>query len=296
MSATATAMTAAAAAQAHRPMFANLLKHEFIRTRGWILATFGAVTGLVALGLAAEWLEIPVLRGILLIFSIAATAAVLLTVQVLLACNYWRTSYGHVGYLTQTLPVHGTTIYWAKLLWAQIVTLVGFALTLLLVLGCYWIVAHSLGMPLNPFQTVDRMSTMMGLEPGQGMSGLILLTTGVALLWFVVNPFVLFFCASLGAEEPLNRMGAAAPFLVGVLTWIASQILVFGLLAALPWSFELVGGHIGFKYAPITETLDTARAKARGIFPVAIFAMPVVVGILAAWRTHRSWNHRVALN
>src|SRR5699024_6667132 len=93
------------------PMTATLLKHEWLRTRSMLGAIAGIAVVLAALGsllAATRWPLISTIGA----YAVTVTIAGLVpAVQLALAADYWRSSYGRTGYFTQTLPVSGPTIF-----------------------------------------------------------------------------------------------------------------------------------------------------------------------------------------
>ena len=113
----------------------TLLKHEFLRTRDMLALVAGVAVLLALAGTLLAATGVPILASVGLVAGLAAVFGLVPAAQLMLAVTYWRSSYGRTGYLTQTLPVQGSTIYWAKLLWAWLVSLVGAALSVGMVLA-----------------------------------------------------------------------------------------------------------------------------------------------------------------
>src|SRR5690625_4541204 len=108
----------------------TLLKHEFLRTRNMLALVAGVAVLLALAGTLLAATGVPVLSSVGLVAGLAAVLGLVPAAQLALAVAYWRSSYGRAGYLTQTLPVKGSTIYWAKMLWAWAVSLAGAALSI----------------------------------------------------------------------------------------------------------------------------------------------------------------------
>src|SRR5699024_5623773 len=89
------------------PMITALLTHEWRRTRSMV----GAATGIALLVVAAAALLVapgwPGLSLLGVLLGAAALGGYVPVLQVLLAVDYWRSSYGRIGYFTQTLPIRG---------------------------------------------------------------------------------------------------------------------------------------------------------------------------------------------
>ena len=87
-----------------------LLKHEFLRTKGMLAVVAGAAFLLALAGTLLAATGVPVLASVGLVVALAAVLGLVPAAQLALAVAYWRSSYGRTGYLTQTLPVRGSTV------------------------------------------------------------------------------------------------------------------------------------------------------------------------------------------
>lgn len=273
-------------------MTTTLLKHEWLRTRGTLALVAVVATVLVGLGsalAATRWTLISTVGAYAVMVTLSALVP---AVQLLLAVDYWRSSYGRIGYFTQTLPVPGPRIYRAKLLWAWLATLGSVLLAAALAALAWPGVARGMGYAeLNPFaaladvwagltQTVPVWQILVGAGLG--------LALGV-LIW----PVQYYFAASIGSEEPLNRLGVGGPVLMWVVVYLASNLLTLVGLLAVPLAIGAVDGGLGvISYSPFAEltSADPQDAVPLGIIP----ALLVVAGV-CLWRTARSWRSRVSL-
>lgn len=274
-------------------MTATLLKHEWLRTRS-MLGTIAGVAGvLVVLGSALSATRWPLISTIGAYAVLVTISALVPAVQLALAVDYWRSSYGRVGYFTQTLPVPGPTIFRAKLLWALIAT-VGTLVWMVILAALAWPgAARGMGYAeLNPFAAFAAAwaETMASVPAWQVLIGaLVALVLGV-FIW----PVQYYFAASIGSEEPRNRLGAGGPVLVWVGLYVVSQLLVLAFLLAVPLGLGTVdSGGLGIvSYAPLSELTS---GNPQDIMPLGIIPGLALIGAACLWLTVRSWRHKVSL-
>src|SRR5699024_8617700 len=147
-------------------MTTTLLKHEWLRTRGVLGMFFGVVVLVGILGslLAVTGWAVLSLLGLLL--GVLAVLVIVPGVQLLLAADYWRSGYGRTGYFTQSIPVRGSTIFWAKLVWAVLVSLAAVVVTALLGWVVWWAVAVNSGVTSPSLAVIgDIMADLAEVAP-----------------------------------------------------------------------------------------------------------------------------------
>ena len=88
-------------------MIGTLLKHEVIRTRGFLLTIAAAGLGLAAVGSALAITGWPVLSQFGLVLGAVGAFGLLPAMQLALAVDYWRSGYGRIGYFTQSFTEYG---------------------------------------------------------------------------------------------------------------------------------------------------------------------------------------------
>ncbi|WP_277211320.1 hypothetical protein [Isoptericola croceus] len=269
----------------------TLLKHELLRTRA-MLALVGGVAVLVAvvgaLFAATGW---PALAPFGLVLAMGAIFAVVPAAQILLAVVYWQSSYGRMGYLTQTLPVRGSSIYWAKIVWAWLVSLAGAALSVGLVLAVSPLLARGVAVErgdlFRPLR--EGWALLTEMAPAWAVVAMVVLLVALVLIW----PAQYFFAASIGSEAPLNRLGVGGPILVWLGVYFVTQVLTFVSFAAVPLAVGVEGDQLGIvRFDLFAEMVAGSSADVMpiGFLPALLLSTLVCLG----W-TARSWNRRVSL-
>lgn len=273
-------------------MIAALLKHEWLRTRS-LLGSIGAVAVLlVAAGTALTATGWPGISLVGMLMVMAPLAALVPATQIALAVHYWQSSYSRTGYFTQSLPLSGVTIYAAKLAWALLVSLLAVLATAGLLMAAWPVLAGQLGGERNPFSLIRQM-----WEAGTAVTSTpvliagILLFVGLILIW----PIQYFFAASVGSETPLNRLGLGGPVVVFLALYLASQVLVFLGMAALPWGLTMVDGQLGIEHWSVFAEIAAGDASRDDIMPVGFVPMLLLIGVVCLLRTVHSWRRRISL-
>lgn len=273
-------------------MTTTLLKHEWLRTRSMLAAIAGVALVLSVLGSALSATRWPLISTIGAYAVIVTTAALVPAVQLALAADYWRSSYGRTGYFTQTLPLRGPTIFRAKLLWAFIASLGALVGVAVLAALAFPGTARGLGhAELNPFVAFgDFWSSLMETAPlWQVIVGLVLSLTLGVFLWPVQ-----YYCAvSLGSEEPRNRLGAGGPILVWLVLYVLTQLITLAGLLLVPLGIGATGDDLGIvSYAPLSELTS---GNPEDVMPLGIIPALALIGASCLWLTVRSWRSRVSL-
>ncbi|WP_418277761.1 hypothetical protein ACNHYB_07280 [Isoptericola jiangsuensis] len=267
----------------------TLLKHEILRTR----AVLGLVTGVaVLLALAGALLGAtgwPVLASLGTVLAYGAAFVLVPVAQILLAVHYWRSSYGRTGYLTQTLPVKGSTIYWSKMLWAWLVSLVGVVVAVGIALGATRLIALGGGPLAVEVSLRDGWRSLVDVASWWGAVALVLAVLSLVLIW----PTQYFFAASLGSEAPLNRMGAGGPIVVWLGVYLAIQVLTFASFAAVPLAIGVEGDGLALVHFDLfAEMLAGSDPQ---VVPIGFLpALLLTTLVCLAWSV-RSWGRRVSL-
>lgn len=273
-------------------MIAALLKHEWLRTRS-LLGSIGAVAVLlVAAGTALTATGWPGISLVGMLMVMAPLAALVPATQIALAVHYWQSSYSRTGYFTQSLPLSGVTIYAAKLAWALLVSLLAVLATAGLLMAAWPVLAGQLGGERNPFSLIRQM-----WEAGTAVTSTPVLIAGILLLvgLILIWPIQYFFAASVGSETPLNRLGLGGPVVVFLGLYLASQVLVFLGMAALPWGLTMVDGQLGIEHWSVFAEIAAGDASRDDIMPVGFVPMLLLIGVVCLLRTVHSWRSRVSL-
>lgn len=282
-------------------MIAKLLKHEFIRTRALLGVVFGAALACIALGCLFVALRIPILEGFGAILSLLPVIVLVPAVQILMAVDFWQSSFRSQGYLTHAIPVKGATIYWTKLLWQMIVSAVAIVVGFFL-LALVWFVLGTAG--LEFFAAEPNLFTLVGnvlgaagdIFPAPVLYGVIipLLLLAAFFQW----PVYYTFAASVGSAGSLGRMGGGGPVIAALLAWLASQVITFLALVVVPFGVDLAPLEAGnapeFIHVSITRLI--ASGSNSDIIPLGAFAGVAIMLVAYLWMSQRSWNTKVELN
>ena len=282
-------------------MIAKLLKHEFVRTRALLGVIFGAALASVALGCVLLALGIPVLETFGVIFSLLPVLVLVPAVQILMAVDFWQSSFRSQGYLTHAIPVKGATIYWTKLLWQMIVSAVAIVVGFFL-LALVWFVLGTAGLEFfaaepNLFALVGNVLGAAGdIFPAPVLYGVII---PLALLaCFFQWPVFFTFAASVGSAGSLGRMGGGGPVIAAIVAWLASQVITFLALVVVPFGIDMT--PVGAGDAPEFIHFNIARLIVSGsnsdIIPLGVFAGLAIMLVAYLWMSQRSWNKKVELN
>ncbi|MDN5899054.1 MAG: hypothetical protein L0H74_03200 [Brachybacterium sp.] len=273
-------------------MIATLMKHEWLRTRGLLGTIFGVALLLAAAGtvlMATGW---PGISQVGILMFASALVGLVPALQVALAIHYWQSSYSRTGYFTQSLPVRGTTIFTAKLLWALLVSLVGLVAVLGLMLAAWPVIAGQLRTERNPFTLISQMwSGYSEVAPASLLVIGIVLFVGMILIW----PIQYFFAASVGSESPLNRLGLGGPVLVFLGLYFVTQLVVFVGMAAIPWGIGVTDGQLGVVSWRLFSELAAGDSGASDIMPLGFVPAILLVTIACLARTLHSWRRKVSL-
>lgn len=271
----------------------TLLKHEWLRTRGQLATLLGliALIGVVGSLLGASgW---PLLSELGLLAGVLAAAIAVPAVQLTLTADYWRSGYGRTGYFTHAIPVRGSRIFWAKLAWAMLASLVAIVLTLALVLLAWWAIAQRSAGPAVSWSTLtEAWSTVTAMAPAWIIAAGVVLLLASVLVW----PVYYYFSVSVGHERRLAGLGAGGPVVVFVTVYLATQLLALLGMIVLPFGVGETGSEtLGLVRFDMISELTAGAAPSNDVMPIGFVASLVSLAGFCLWRTARSWNRNVAL-
>lgn len=272
-------------------MTTTLLKHEWLRTRGALGMYFGitVLVGLLGSLLGASGWSVLSVLGLLLAFL--AVFVLVPGVQLLLVADYWRSGYGRTGYFTQSIPVRGATIFRAKLLWAVLVSLAAVVLTVLLGWVVWWAVAINSGITSPSVAVIgDIMADLAEIAP----AWMIVAGAVLMLASFLVWPIYYYFAVSVGHENRFAGMGAAGPIVVFVVLYVGMQLASLLGMVAIPLGIGMEGDRLGLVSFNVLDEMTVGTANSEAM-PIGFLATMGLILVFCAWRTVRSWNHKVAL-
>lgn len=270
----------------------TLLKHEWLRTRGLlgnVVALAALIHGVATLLTATGWPAISTFG-----FAVGAIVIAVLVpaLQLLLAADFWRSSYSRTGYFTHSLPIRGAKIYAAKLTWAFVVTLAGLVVSLALLTAFWPAAASQFGNELNPFVVAGDLWTQLTSQmPTTLLIGMAILFLVMYLVW----PIQYYFSVSVGNEGRLNRLGLGGPILVFVGLYLVTQMAVLASMVAIPFGLGMDAGQIGVVPFSLLAEMGVTSGSSGEAMPLGMFPAILLVAALCLWRTTRSWNHKISL-
>ncbi|MFT4258312.1 hypothetical protein [Microbacterium sp.] len=277
-------------------MIATLIAQDFRAIRKSLFAVVGITLLVTVVSLTLTVLRIPVIGGIGLVVGIAAAIALTVIVLGLLVANYWRTMYGREGYFTMTLPVHGRTLFIAKVLHGLVIAIAAAALSAIALVGAA--VAFALSEGLEPF---EFLRTGLGMvEPW--------------MVWFAASSLLLQIVylvvagaglMSIGAQERYNHLGFGAPLIGAVVVYLVMQVVTFAAIMFVPLGLVMVGPDAGTLVprgmldAFIAALHEGDPAAASGQPPQVlglgfVFTSAALIVVMAWWGA-RSVEHRTSL-
>ncbi len=263
-------------------MVGKLMKHEFLRTRGplGLAALIALLIAAVAYGLA---LISPVVA--MFPFGVAFTIALVFAfgVQIYLAVDFYRSSFGRRGYLTHTLPVRGSALVGAKLVYAMLVTVAAVLWAMVLLLVCL-ATAVELGM-------ITYELFWSGFRELFGSAPWFVWFLGLNLLALLISTIVqYYFSVAVGSEAWINRTGAMGPVITFLIVYAAFQVIA------------IVAFLIPPSYAPLTETWSWSLPLVDMIndpdgmgIPMSVFWISYVLSAVLVWRTVVSVGRKLEL-
>ncbi len=284
-------------------MIRTILKHEFIRTRGMLATVLGAATASLVLGCLLMVLRIPVIDGFGVLLTLLPLVALIPAVQIMLAVDFWQSSFQSSGYFTHSIPTKGSTIFWAKLLWSMIATAITLAIGFLLFCLAWFTLANSpaaksMGISdPNPFTAMGALfQTFSAAVPMPVLIGIVIPLALLAL--FFVWPVYYAFAATIGSTGRLGRMGFGGPVIAAICVWIAGQVIGFVCILAVPLGVNFVPLESGnppelIAYSPIDDLVNNVD---REVMPIGVILGMFVVLAACLVLSHRSWNKHVTLN
>ena len=271
----------------------KLLKHEFIQTRELLALVAGAALLLAVAGTLLAATGWPVLAQLGLVAGSVAVFGLVPAAQIMLTVAYWRSSYGRTGYLTQTLPVKGSTIYWAKMLWTWLVSLVGVALSVGILLAAAPVVAVGMGAQPDFVLTSlrDGWATFNEVAP----TWAVVAAVATMLVMILILPTQTFFAASIGNQAPLNRMGVGGPVLVWLGLYVATQVLTFASFALVPLAVGIKDAGLGIVRFDLFAEMAAGSSGNTDVMPVGFVPALLLITVVCIGWTVRSWQRRVSL-
>lgn len=207
-------------------MFGKLLKYDLKATGRVIPIVMGASLLMVLFSFAACLLErnMVFLRVVLVLLILACLFTVPILTYILLIVHFYKSSYGSSAYLTRTLPVSQTKVYYSKFLTALIWSFLSYVIAFLLLLSLIALVVtpeiDGAGLGQVFSELWQAFSRFFSSSPW------LWIIPVVYAVFLLLQPIVLYqFCCCAGNLRPFRRIGRAAPLLVYAIFYMANQIL-----------------------------------------------------------------------
>lgn len=261
-------------------MTAKLIKHEYLRTRGIVSLILGIALVAGLGGILLAWLNIPMISQFGMVLTVLSIVLVIPAVQLFLGLNYWLTSYRDQGYFTQMLPVRGATIYRAKLAWGMLVTIAALAVAAV----NFFLALFVLDLSSIVGQIWQRATESLTL-----WAWVAIIALAVSYLFYLL--ISLYFMATIGSLEPLNRWGIGGPIVVGIITYTVIQILTLLCILLIPLGAAIKDATVELQFYSLGSLFTSVDFAPVGWIPLMII-VPIVMSV---W-TAISWNKGASLN
>lgn len=266
-------------------MGAKLIKHEALRTGPALGVLMGGAAGLVVLGTAISRFELMGISTLGYIAAILASVALVPVAQFYLAVDFYRSSFGRTGYFTQTLPISGGKIFRWKLVWGAAVSVVTGVVSAGLIL---YQLRYAAGAAMWPQVRTFLNQVREQMPWWVAAAGVVMI-----IVILIANLAYFYFAATAGAAEPLNRHGVAGPIVVGVIGYLAQQVLFLVAIIAIPLGLEISSGGLSFNKVNWLNEIMT-NSNPSGI-PLGFVAVYPIVIVVMVWWTHTIWRKRISL-
>ena len=110
-------------------MVATLIRYEWLRTWRWLAVLVGGAALFVGAGALGGTLFPAPLNGILGGAGMLVACGFPMVLPLLLGVDYYRSTFSRTGYFTVAIPARGATIFWVKIVYAWVITALGFVVT-----------------------------------------------------------------------------------------------------------------------------------------------------------------------
>ncbi|RRD47817.1 hypothetical protein [Tessaracoccus sp. OH4464_COT-324] len=263
-------------------MVGKLLKFEFQRTRSMLAMLWLATAGLLLLSYALCFVN-SALAGVVFVPAGLLWLLLPVVVQLYLAFEAYRSSFGRRGYFMHVLPVRGGTLVLTKLGYMVLISAISLALSVVL-LPLTTHVGHEL--KIVPEIGLGDVWKLVSESGGPAYFFLAFVVLSIV----VFTPLQYLFCVCVGAESWISRTGGLGPFLTYLLLYVAQQV-VMTLALLLPVSLDMITGEIVFG-----SSIGMAWGGYFGpYFPLGIVIAVVAICVALLWRTLLSVTRKLEL-
>lgn len=260
-------------------MTATILRHEFTRTIRPVLVILGVA---VLMMLLADLLGIFV--GILGVILAAFVVLVMLpAIQLFLAIDFYRSSYGNQAILTHSLPVTGRQLFWTKTLYAILLSAATGIVALALLFGQISFGLNMMNVGVGEIYAAAQhmFAEVPGLWP--------------VIIWSLLSALLMpiaamFSSVVIGSGGWARRLSFGGPVIVFVGYYLVTQLL--GALSFfIPPVYELVTADVRM----VSMWHNVTNNVAEPVMPLAALGIQVVIlVILVAWAS-RDMHSKVEL-
>ncbi len=271
-------------------MVRSLIKHEIKQTWQPLAILFGVTVIVSLITSAMIWTALPVISELGMLLGFLSSYSLPGVAIIALAVLYWNSSYRRRGYLTHTIPVRGSVIYWVKLGWGVLVTFLSMIVTLLLVqvnaaaTNAYFEDEDF----YDPIGSIRHTIDMWYSPPWWFWLGL----TVTLFFWMAIGVIQAFFAVSIGSEKRFLSLGLAGPIVVWVILYVVAQILMVLAIALTPAVIHMDGSVWIEWVSPLALMMNSSSTDG---FPLGVSLGTVVFGVAMVWRTKISWDKKVSL-
>ena len=281
-------------------MTGKLWKWEWRRNSRMLLIATGACVAAGLGGILLGLLKMPLLA--VFGFIVVAIAAVVLPYLVtwLLAWRYWKTMYGGQGYFTNTIPVRGRSLFYAKANFAALAGLLTMLISCALLAGGAWSVFYATG---TGREGIDQALAHFRENPTLWWFMILLMVFSVVAMTYQV-----FGGISLGQGKGLVHMGAGGSILVLVILYLVNQVVSLIGTFLIPGGLYLEGPHAGefTSKTMLQDLIETFRAVAANpdaydpnaqtqLIGLAFIPLLVIVTVAVVWMATRSIEKHTSL-
>lgn len=266
-------------------MFWTLLSYE-IRSRARSVArVLEIIVAAIVLSLVVLALDIPVLSDSALRITYILCCGIPAGFVIAGMIDYWKTLYGQRGYFMMSLPVSGSSIFWAKVTRICLESMVGLAFAVGGIVATAAEDASRKGMSLAQYTADIRgvlavfpTPLLVALAVAQVISTLAVVVQACAVM-------------TIGAEGRFNHMGFGAPMIGFIILYFVNQVTgVVGTLL-FPLSINLRTGRFGadIMWTSFISMTDDTPPEVVGLG--SFILGPLCAVVMAIWASRSIEKH-----
>ena len=277
-------------------MMSKLLQQEYLTTRKALAAMTGWLLLVGVVSLVPVAIPMPYVNNVGFLLAIVSFSAIAPVLLAYLIYTYWQTMYGRRGYFTMTLPVRGRVVYWAKAVYALIVTVLALAIT---VVGAWLLtVAMDIGARVSIGTMWGKLWHDVVGSFGDAAWPILLIVLVQVIAYILAIPAMM----SISAQARFNHLGVGAPVIGGVVLYLTQQVTALLAMMFLPFGMVLVGSDSGSivaqgMWSEILELVQNPAAQSDmpQILGLGMLVSATVVTAAVVWWGIRSIEQRTSL-